>query len=291
MKRKVLSIVVMIFVCTSPTLAANSWSEGADINHDGIVDFKDFAIMANNWLLSSPGISWVDINDPGIGGGHEGFVGEMSQYQTTSNQYCQFLNEALDSGDIYINEGVVYGSAGSNSGADFPDEPYFVTYAAYPSSLITYFDGVFSVPLRDGLYMGSHPVVQVSWYGATAFCNYYGWRLPTEWEWQAVADYDGSYTYGCGTTVDHSKANYDFGNPLNLSSPPYTNPVDYYPPYGYGMNDMAGNAWDWTSSVFGSSRVLRGGSWGSPSEFCSASLRFQSAPNVMSTGYGFRVCR
>ena len=55
----------------------------------------------------------------------------------------------------------------------------------------------------------NHPVTFVSWYGAMAFAAHYGWRLPTEWEWQAVADYDGSYTYGCGTEINSKIANYD----------------------------------------------------------------------------------
>jgi len=95
--------------------------------------------------------------------------------------------------------------------------------------------------------MADHPVGEVSWYGATAFASYYGWRLPTEWEWQAVADFDGTYIYGCGTTINQSKANYydgGYANPLGLSSYPYTSPVDYYASYGYGMNDMAGNVWE-----------------------------------------------
>ena len=43
----------------------------------------------------------------------------------------------------------------------------------------------------------------VTWYGATAICNYYGYRLPTELEWQAVADYEGEFNYGCGIDIDN----------------------------------------------------------------------------------------
>jgi hypothetical protein len=45
------------------------------------------------------------------------------------------------------------------------------------------------------------------------------WLEKTESEWQAVADFNGSYTYGCGTTINHNKANYydsGFANPLGL---------------------------------------------------------------------------
>jgi formylglycine-generating enzyme required for sulfatase activity len=143
--------------------------------------------------------------------------------------------------------------------------------------------------------MSDHPVVEVSWYGATAFAAYYGWRLPTEWEWQAAADYDGSYTYGCGTSIDHSKANYDLDNPLNLSSYPYTTPVGYYDQFGYGLCDMAGNVWEWTDSWYSSSqnyRVLRGGGWSSYDLGCTVSARGNYGyPHVTYSNEGFRVVR
>lgn len=93
-------------------------------------------------------------------------------------------------------------------------------------------------------------------------------RLTTEWEWQAVADYDNSYTYGCGTTRNYTKANYESINPLLLSGPPYTAPVGIYPAYGYGLCDMTGNVWEWTSSCpsedcdpYSDRCIYRGGGW------------------------------
>ena len=172
-------------------------------------------------------------------------------------------------------------------------EIYFETYAADSDSQIVYSGGTFSVRSRDGYDMSNHPVVEVSWYGATTFCNYYGFRLPTEWEWQAVADYNGTFTYGCGTTINQSKANYydnGFANPLGLSNDPYTSPVNHYSSYGYGMNDMAGNVWKWTSTVSGSYRVLRGGSWSSNGYGCTVSYRDYSSPDGTYLTIGFRVC-
>jgi len=245
-------------------------------------------------------MTWVDINDPGVSG-HEGFTGEMSKYETTNGQYCQFLNAALASGDLYVDSNIVYGANGSNIGADFVDEIYFDTFAEDDSSQIDYNDvsGSFNVRIRDSNDMSNHPVVEVSWYGATAFCNYYGYRLPTEWEWQAVADYEGSYAYGCGTSIDPNKANYglgdgDYCNPLNLSSYPYTSPVDHYPSYGYGMNDMAGNVLEWTSSWYSDShsyRVLRGGGWLNNDIRCTVSYRRDGIPYGTGSYGGFRVCR
>ena len=116
-----------------------------------------------------------------------------------------------------------------------------------------------------------------------------------------MADYDGSYAYGCGTTIDQSKANYYLGgghfcNPLGLSSYPYTSPVDYHPHYGYGMNDMAGSVWEWTSSCYYSncspnSRVVRGGSWYDGDYYCTVSGRGRYYPYDSDDFMGFRVCR
>ncbi len=240
-------------------------------------------------------IEWVFIDDdPGVSG-HEGFNGDMSKYETTNAQYCEFLNAALDSGDVVVDGDLVKGAVGSNPGADFVGEIYFDTYAADLDSQITYSGGAFSVRSRDGYDMSNHPVVEVSWYGATAFCNYYGYRLPTEWEWQAVADYDGSYTYGCGTTISFAKANYydnGYANPLGLSSYPYTSPVDCYSSYGYGMNDMAGNVWEWTSTVSGSFPVIRSGSCSNSDLDCMVSSRQDwFTPDRTYSLIGFRVCR
>ncbi|MCK4886192.1 MAG: SUMF1/EgtB/PvdO family nonheme iron enzyme [Planctomycetes bacterium] len=300
--KRTLFFIIILCACIHPSFASdNSWSEGADINNDGIVDYKDFAIMAKYWLASVPDITWVDINDSGEGMkdpngnpiSHGGFTGEMSKYETTNAQYCQFLNAAKDSNDITVGAyNFVYGAVGSNSGADFEGELYFYTYPYNFDSQITYSGGIFSVRSRDGYDMSNHPVVYVSWYGATAFCNYYSWRLPTEWQWQAVADYDGTYTYGCGTSIDPNKANYWPNNPLGLTSKPYTSPVNHYPSYGYGMNDMAGNVFEWTSSInSGGFCLLRGGCWGYLDGACAVSIRATFGPSGTDDSVGFRVCR
>lgn len=233
---------------------------------------------------------WVYIDDQGVPG-HEGFTGYMSKYETTNAQYYQFLNEALASGEITVwytppfGGNIVYSSNDSSH-----SEPY-INVDRPP---IIYSGGSFSAPSRDGYDMSNHPVTTVSWYGAKAFCDYYGYSLPTEWEWQAVADYDGSYRYGCGTSIDSSRANYDWNNPLGLSSHPYTTPVGYYPAYGYGLCDMAGNAREFTSSCFYNScnpddRVTRGGSYSSDWHGCVVSSRSNWPPYYFHYSYGFRV--
>ena len=249
-----------------------------------------FGMAVVNVASADMNMTWVYINDPGVSG-HEGFTGYMSKYETTNAQYCQFLNAALASGDITVSGNDVLGAIGSNSGADFVGQVYYdlagpggtdggVTNDG-GAARINYSGGVFSVDSG----FENHPVTYVSWYGATAFCSYYGYRLPTEWEWQAVADYDGSFAYGCGTTINNSIANY-----IGSSHPNVTTVVGAFGTYGYGMCDMAGNVWEWASSVYGeSSRVLRGGGWGSIGIDCIVSGRHNGLPIVASYGIGFRV--
>ena len=265
----------------------------ADLTGDCRVDLNDFAVMAAQWLDERiPTDPWVHINDPGVSG-HEGFNGQMSKYETTNAQYCEFLNAALASGDIYVDSNTVFGSNGSNSGADFVGEIYYnLAGPGFTSNgatnggaaRINYTGSSFTVDSG----FGNHPVTYVSWYGSTAFCNYYGWRLPTEWEWQAVADYDGSYNYGCGTSINNSIANYH-----DSTHPDGTTVVGSFGTYGYGMCDMAGNLWELTDSIYsGSDLVVRGGCWAYDDDFhCSVSFRGIDDPCEADISIGFRVCR
>jgi hypothetical protein len=230
------------------------------------------------------GMEWVYIDDPGV----SGYEGYMSKYETTNAQYCQYLNAALADGLIIVHDDMVYAADDISY-----SEHYFATYDAHVWSQIIYSGGTFIVITRDGYDMSNHPVVMVSWYGAKAFCDYYGYALPTEWQWQAVADYDGTYIYGCGSTIDSSKANYNYDNPLGLSEYPFTTSIDYYPSYGYGMYNMAGNVWEWTDSYYYEQsepgfRVVRGGSWINDAAICAVTFRFNRPPTAFHYHLGFR---
>ncbi len=238
---------------------------------------------------------WVSINDLGVPD-HEGFTGQMSKYETTNAQYCQFLNEAMVSGDITVDNDTVYGASGSNGGADFEDEKYYdlagpgLTLDGATNggaARINYSGGCFTVDSG----FANHPVSQVSWYGSTAFCNYYGHRLPTQWEWQAVADYDGSFTYGCGPTINNNIANYK-----GSTHPDGTTVVGAFGTYGYGMADMAGNVWEWTSSCVHTDcsperRIFHGGNWNDYDNLCPVSSWNSGGPHGLGYYLGFRACR
>ena len=273
---------------------SNQWCDGADLNTDDIVDFTDFAAMVSQWLVegtAEPAVTWGYINDPGVSG-HEAFTGYMSKHETTNAQYCFFLNHAFANGDVVVTTitgGTFIQGSGIHLGYFFykfngVGEDYNGATNG-GASRINWTGESFTVDSG----FENHPVTFVNWYGATAFASYYGWRLPTEWEWQAVADYDGSYTYGCGTTIDNNKANY-----LGSTHPNGTTAVGSFGTYGYGMCDMAGNAFEWTSStsIFGGSyRVLKGGCWVSDPYSCTVSYVFKTVTaNTMAHYTGFRVC-
>jgi hypothetical protein len=266
--------------CWLAPCMAPDWCMFADMDHDGGDDLADMSAMAGQWLESQRAplnIDWVYIEDPGVPG-HEGFIGEMSKYEITNAQYCRFLNSAMSEGLISVQGAYVYSQGGN------------ILYTLSVYSMITY-DGAFRVRPHDAYDMEDFAVVEVSWYGAQAFCDYYGVRLPTEWEWQAVADFDGTYIYGCGLMIDPMLANFGLNNPMGLSEMPYTNDVYYYMEYGYGLCDMSGNAMEWTASSQGAYKVLCGGSWASSDANCSVTYRNANDPQTTTNQYGFRVCR
>ncbi len=234
------------------------------------------------------GMVWVYINDPGVSG-HETFYGYMSKYETTNAQYCAYLNAAKASNDITVSGSYVTGTSGPYSGQNY----YYLAGPGYT------YDGATNGGAARINWTGSsftvdsgfenHPVTYVSWYGSTAFASYYGYSLPTEWEWQAVADHQGEFIYGCGTTINNNMANY-----RDSIHPNGTTVVGAFGTYGYGMCDMAGNVWEWTSTVSGSSRVLRSGCWFGGAYICSVSFRSYDYPSSTSGPIGdpgFRVCR
>lgn len=272
---------------------SNAFCGGADFDSSGQVTLDNLLNVAFLWLegqrFGVSGMTWVSIDDPGVAG-RDGFSGRISKFETTNAQYAQFLNAALETGDIVVDDNYVKGAVGSNHGMDYVDGRYYrldgpgETFDGAEDggkSRIFYSGGSFRVAAG----FENHPVTYVSWYGAAAFADYYGWRLPTEWEWQAVADFDGSYNYGCGLIIDNSKANY------RDSDHPYgTTAVGAFGAYGYGMADMAGNVWEWTSTISGNYRILRGGSWYYSDYSSRVSARLGLYPYYMYYDSGFRVC-
>ncbi len=152
-------------------------------------------------------------------------------------------------------------------------------------------DNIFNINTGSDNYYSSigmsesnenYPITGVSALDADAFCKWMGGRLPKEGEWEYAAKGGESYEYASSDNID-AVAWYG-GN-----SGGKAHKVRGKSPNGYGLYDMTGNLWEWTSSKEGVSRVFRGGSWFSPAAFCRVSNRYYYPPGSRNFNLGFRI--
>jgi len=134
----------------------------------------------------------------------------------------------------------------------------------------------------------NHPVVQVNWDDAQAFCQWVGGKLPSEQQWEKAARGTDGREYPWGNQApDANRCNFY----PNVGD---TTPVDKYPSGAspYGVLDMAGNVWEWCEDWYNSSharRVVRGGSWFSPPDVARAGRRHRFDPDFRDDFVGVRL--
>ncbi len=172
----------------------------------------------------------------------------------------------------------------------------------------------------------SQPVQYVSWNDATAYCGWLSgrssgtYKLPTEAEWEyacragtSTVRYWGDDDSSMGRyenvydRTGKAESNFPWDAAETTDGHKVTAPVGSFNANAWGLHDMIGNVYEWCSDWYGeyssasttdpkgpgsgSSRVFRGGSWGSSAGGCRSATRGRGNPAGPSGFHGFRICR
>lgn len=237
---------------------------------------------------------------------------EIMFTDVTAAQYADFLNAALEDGFIKIDgEQIV----GYYPGDEFHGKKHEIEIKAGNWVFIptndqaqrVKFDGS-SFTVQEGYEY--HPMTMVSWFGALGYCQYYGWRLPSELEWTKAARGTDTRPFPWGWEIQRNNANFyssrdPFEDMKTFGS--RTTPVGYYngSTYGdyvtldskspYGLYDMAGNVWQWVGDIQPqegfSDRLMHGGSKDTYDMDLRIWVRNSAPPMYYSPGVGFRCAR
>lgn len=207
----------------------------------------------------------------------------MSKYEITNAQFAAFLNS----------KGI--GSDGIYAAGAYPTETLIYESEGNRDYGLHYTDGQW-IPVSG---YENHPVIHVTWYGATEFATDAGGTLPTEAQWEYACRAGTTTPFNTGSCLTNLQANYDWDFPYNnctnsnTTEPNKTQSVGTYASNAFGLHDMHGNVWEWCSDIYGTyprdeqtnptgpttgpNRVIRGGSWGTIAFACRSALRSRRA--------------
>ncbi len=239
---------------------------------------------------------------------------EIMVTDVTTQQYADFLNAAFADGYVKVAE------RGDNIVGYYPGDPFhgikheieikagdWVYIPLNDPSQRIKFDGT-NFTVQAGYE--NHPMTSVTWFGAWGYSNYYGYRLPTEIEWEKAARGTDARPFPWGDEILRENANFyssrdPFENMKTFGS--RTSPVGFYngQTYNgyvtlnsaspYGLYDMAGNVWQWMGDIQPqegfSDRYMHGGSKDTYDMDLRVWVHNSAAPTYFSPGVGFRCAR
>jgi formylglycine-generating enzyme required for sulfatase activity len=235
---------------------------------------------------------------------------EIMVTHVTNSQYARYLTSALESQAVSLKGDEVVGF--------YPGDEFRAYKHEQEITAGEYLHISLSEPglrlIIDGLSFSSktgyenHPMVQVTWFGAKSYCEYYGWRLPNEIEWEKAARGLDGWPFPWGEEIVHNQANFYNSKDIfeNVAGKlGDTTPVGFYnggkhsgyqtidSPSPYGLYDMAGNVWQWTDDVYPGThyRYLRGGSKENYPHDLRVWTRNSATPTYYSPNVGFRCVR
>lgn len=178
--------------------------------------------------------------------------------------------------------------------------------------------GCAHAPSDHGWGRGKQPVVSVSYDDAVAYTAWLSektgqpYRLPTEAEWEYAARAGATSAFAFGDNVTTRQANFNGEFPYRGAPQAFrkrTTPAASFPPNGFGLFDMHGNAWEWTADCWNAShagapvdgaartsgdcsrRVLKGGAWNTGAWRLRAAHRIAKPKTAREFDNGFRVAR
>ncbi len=238
---------------------------------------------------------------------------EIMVTDVTVEQYARFLEDAREDSFIKSEDENILGFYpgdefhGVNHEIEIPAADYVFIPLDDPSQKIEFTSKV-TFGAKEGFE--NHPMTVVSWFGAWGYCTYYGWRLPTELEWEKAARGTDGRPFPWGWEIMRENANfYSSRDPFEDMSTfgSRTSPVGFYNGQSYdsyatldsaspyGLYDMAGNVWQWIGDVQPqegfSDRFMHGGSKDTYDMDLRAWVRNSAPPMYYSPGVGFRCVR
>ena len=235
---------------------------------------------------------------------------QIMVYDVTVDEYAVYLNAALAAGTIRLVDDTIVG--------DYPGDEFrgvkheeridpgaYLHIPLNDPSLKLNFDGT-TFAARTG--WEAHPMTVVTWFGARAYCAYYGWRLPVDIEWEKAARGTDGRPFPWGEQITRGNTNfYASRDPFEDMSTfgSRTTPVGFYngqtydgfvtldSPSPYGLYDMAGDVWQWLGNIYEGQhyRYMAGGSKDTYEMDLRVWVRNNATPLYFSPGVGFRCAR